>query len=277
MEGDQLNQQHKCRGRSFAWSVGFCAVVGGQFIYWSDGLSAGVGSCGIATFLIGSASVCLILCLAEISSAVPFNGGSFGFTRCTLGYYVGFLVGCCEIMEYLFATSSSMLLVGQVIASAYPQITHYQPMVWLLFYVFALIFQSVGHKRVVFGLVVLSLISLSIISIFCFGAIPYANLQNSAFGEEKFEGGFLNFLKILPLAVRLFMGCETISLCCDEVKSPKSAIPRNYAICAIILSVISIFCFLMTGVSGSMKLASKATFAFDAGKDAKWTCFCFVC
>jgi amino acid transporter len=53
-------------------------TIGGQFYAWNVGLKAGVGSFVIAMLLVGTAYLCLDLCIAEMSSAVPFAGGAYG-------------------------------------------------------------------------------------------------------------------------------------------------------------------------------------------------------
>lgn len=56
------------------WALGITIVIGGQYFNWNAGLAAGFGSYAIATFLIGTAYVCLCLCTSELSSALPFAG-----------------------------------------------------------------------------------------------------------------------------------------------------------------------------------------------------------
>ena len=57
------------------WALGITVVIGGQYFSWNNGLVAGFGSCCIAFALIGSAYLCLVLCIAEITSGLPFEGG----------------------------------------------------------------------------------------------------------------------------------------------------------------------------------------------------------
>jgi amino acid transporter len=64
--------------------VGVALAIGGQFYAWNVGLTAGVGSFFISVWLVGTAYLCLVLCLAEMSSAVPFSGGSFGCVNALL-------------------------------------------------------------------------------------------------------------------------------------------------------------------------------------------------
>jgi hypothetical protein len=59
------------------WAFGIVIVIGGQFIGWNEGLEAGYGSFLIGTLSVGIAFFGLVLCLAEIGSALPFPGNFF--------------------------------------------------------------------------------------------------------------------------------------------------------------------------------------------------------
>lgn len=56
------------------WALGITIVIGGQYLNFNAGLSAGFGSYSIATFFIGIAYICLCFCTSELSSALPFAG-----------------------------------------------------------------------------------------------------------------------------------------------------------------------------------------------------------
>jgi amino acid permease len=56
------------------WALALTTALGGHYLPWSHGLSAGFGSFMIGTALIASAYICLIVCSAELSSALPFAG-----------------------------------------------------------------------------------------------------------------------------------------------------------------------------------------------------------
>jgi len=49
-------------------------VIGGQFISWNKGLAGGFWEYFLSTFLISFNYLCLNLCLAEMTSALPFSG-----------------------------------------------------------------------------------------------------------------------------------------------------------------------------------------------------------
>ena len=58
------------------WALAMSTVIGGQFYDWNRGLSAGFCSLLIATVLVSSAYICLVLSIAELSSALPFAGAN---------------------------------------------------------------------------------------------------------------------------------------------------------------------------------------------------------
>lgn len=58
------------------WALGLTTAIGGHYFAWNEGLSIGFGGFLIALFLISTAFFCLVLCMAELSSALPFAGES---------------------------------------------------------------------------------------------------------------------------------------------------------------------------------------------------------
>ena len=58
------------------WALGITTALGGHFYLWNFALPLGMGSLILATFVVGSGYVCLVLCMAELSGALPFAGNS---------------------------------------------------------------------------------------------------------------------------------------------------------------------------------------------------------
>ena len=59
------------------WCLGITIVIGGQYFGWNESLQTGFGSVLVATFLMATAYICLVFCIAELSSALPFAGEFF--------------------------------------------------------------------------------------------------------------------------------------------------------------------------------------------------------
>ena len=119
------------------WMLGIAVVIGGQYFGWNVGLSCGFGSYVIITFLMGSAYCCLILCTSEIASGLPFAGGAYGLARVSLGYYLGFAVGCSEAIEYIMYTAASTTAFGQMVLIVFDLNDSLAPVVCLVFYISA--------------------------------------------------------------------------------------------------------------------------------------------
>lgn len=58
----------------YLWALGISIALGGQYTGWNKAIAGGFGSALIAAFLVASAYWCLVLSIAELSSAIPFGG-----------------------------------------------------------------------------------------------------------------------------------------------------------------------------------------------------------
>lgn len=73
---DIAEPELSCRPLILTLPTGLTIVIGGQYFAWNHGLTCGFGSYLIAMFLMGSGYLTLCLCLAEMTSAMPFAGKS---------------------------------------------------------------------------------------------------------------------------------------------------------------------------------------------------------
>ena len=99
------------------WALGITVVIGGQYFAWNAGLDAGFGIFAIASLLIAAAYYCLCCCVSELSSCVPFAGGTYGLARCSYGGHIGFLIGCCEAFEYIIYVAVSTITFADMVVS----------------------------------------------------------------------------------------------------------------------------------------------------------------
>ena len=56
------------------WALGLSTTFGGHFYLWSTGLTTGFGGLVVQTFLVFTGYAVLLLCMAELASALPFAG-----------------------------------------------------------------------------------------------------------------------------------------------------------------------------------------------------------
>lgn len=187
------------------WALGITIVIGGQYFAWNEGLTAGFGSLAIATFLIATGYSCLILCIAELSSALPFAGGSYGIARVTVGIYPGFLVGCCDSIESVVYVAVAALTIGKIMTSITLLSAALEPLWWFLFYASAVMLQCWGGRLFWRANLFMAVVSFLIVLMFIFGAAKFADfsaytlLQTQSGYHQYFQGGFVQFMHILPL------------------------------------------------------------------------------
>eukprot|EP00981_Chlorochromonas_danica_P015788 scaffold14449_cov273-Ochromonas_danica.AAC.2 len=100
----------------------------------------GYALCGFYLFLVVSAlyiimHIVLTFCFAELISIVPFSGGGYGYSRCSLGPSMGYMAGIVELGKYLIYTVTSVTRFGLIFQDVYGFGDQYLIMCWLLFFV----------------------------------------------------------------------------------------------------------------------------------------------
>ena len=258
------------------WGLGITIVIGGQYFSWNAGLSAGFGSYSIATCLIAIAYICLCCSVSELASTMPFAGGGYGLARVTLGFYAGFLIGCCEIIEYMVYVSSSVLSLGTMFGTITGMDPKFQPLVWVAFYVSAVSVYCYGGRLFWIVNMFLAISSIIILVIYCLGSIKFADFHNAQFvawdslttsiptqtmidsqsSKAWFVGGFSDFMYVLPLPAWFYVGIESINFACTDIHEPKKNIPRSSLTCIATLVVTSIAVLF---ISSSLPLTADAS------------------
>ncbi|KAG9406848.1 hypothetical protein AC1031_003176 [Aphanomyces cochlioides] len=203
---------HKSSSVLEVWAYGVVTVIGGQLFAWNVGLVAGTISYGIGVFIVGTAYLCMVLSTAEVASVVAFRSGVYGLARCTLGFYFGFMVGCCEVLEYSLFAASNSILVSQILSGLWPALLPYALLL------------SLANQVVSFGIVMLGgrvfwrfilffvVVILAILLLYYFTAMTFASATVYAGGmDTAFLGGLSGFFTALPQATWMFSGIKAIT------------------------------------------------------------------
>src|SRR5436305_10559778 len=95
------------------WALGVGVVITGEYFGWNPGLKEG----GPIGMLLASLFVCAlymawVLCLSELSVAMPFAGGPLAYGRRAFGPGIGFFMGWSMFLESLFATIGTAIATG---------------------------------------------------------------------------------------------------------------------------------------------------------------------
>lgn len=235
-------------GKWDVYLLGITIVIGGQYFCWNTGLAAGLYSYLIAYFLIAFAYITLCFCTSEITGALPFAGGAYGLSRCTLGFFPAFLIGCCEALEYIAYVSSAVLSFVDMVVVTAPTLDDYRPLIWAVFYLSALFFHIRGDRVFWVFKLVIGIVSIAILLLYCFGSIPYADFNKYAASYDNlmFVDGASGFVKVLPLAAWFFVGVKALNLASDQVPQPKQMIPFGQVACMLTLFVTGLTVFFVS-------------------------------
>lgn len=208
------------------WVLGMTIVMGGQSLGWNASLSSDPIYSIAAYFLVGTGYITLCSSISELSGSLPFAGGAYGIALCTLGFLPAFLIGCFEALEYIMLAASATISFGDMLAALEPSLDSYKLLVYAMLYGVSLAVNIIGDTLFWRFNIALGSLSLLILLIYCFGAIPFADFRkNYQLNTMHRNSGFTAFVQVMPWTARFFMGIEAVDLACERVIKPKIWIP----------------------------------------------------
>jgi ethanolamine permease len=164
--------------------------------------------------------VMLALCFAELTSVVPFAGGSFGFCRAALGPFWGFLVGASEVLENIMKVVVCLYLLSSACTMVFETKAHLTPIWMLICYLLLLGIHVRGGSLFWNTVIILGLISIGTVLMFCIGNTKDIDVQ--LYGQldvSTFDGDEQAFLESLYLPIWVYIGLEIVPQTCERVKN----------------------------------------------------------
>eukprot|EP01040_Poterioochromonas_malhamensis_P017031 gene17031-19483_t len=216
------------------WSVLLMVIgvqCGGMSTIWSIGATEGLKKLFLGHALVGLMYVLLAICFAELTSVVPFSGGSFGFCRAALGPFWGFMVGASEVLENIMKVVVCVYLIASACTSVFKTKAHFTPCWILVCYVLLFAIHLRGGSFFCNTIIILGLISIGTVLMFCIGNTKdidvelYGQIDNSTF-----DGHGEDFLSSLYLVIWVYIGLEIVPQTCERVKDVHKNLPRALVI-----------------------------------------------
>jgi ethanolamine permease len=183
----------------------------------------------------------------------------------------GFITGLCENVEYVVTPAVIVTFITAYVNSIFGFDAAYSPLIWVITYIIFLALNIYGVALSYKVTLIITLLSLAVLVIFWFSAIPNMDFNRWALniapdGSELPEGngpwlpfGFTGVLASLPFAVWLFLAIEQLPLAAEESVDPKRDMPKGILLGMATL-VISAFMIVLLNPSvigvGSHKLGS---------------------
>jgi ethanolamine permease len=248
VSADYLAKRQLKRGAA-GWvllaGLGVSYVVSGDFAGWNFGLKqGGWGGLAVATALMATMYLCMVLALAELSSAIPTAGGGYGFARRALGPWGGFLTGTAILLEYAIAPAAIAVFIGSYLQSL---VGIDGPIVYggcYLVFV-GLHLWGVGEAlKLMFAITAVAALALLV---FAVGMVPHFDVANlfdiaptQAAGASPFlPFGYLGIWAAIPYAMWFFLAIEGVPLAAEETQNPARDLPRGIIVAMGVLLVFA--------------------------------------
>ncbi len=215
---------------SLTVDTGFAMILGSRSSTWSSGLIAGYHSVLFNLLFAGSGYLCLCLCMGEMSSALPFSGGIFGFVRAALGPFYGFMVASCEVA---YCLTYVVILVTRlmIIAVSSGEVSAASGMILVLSsYFIVLCVNLVGGRPLFMIMSLAGFLTFGLMMMYLIGTVKDA--ETNAVDFETYAAPFkpLTFEGIMrgcKSAQSQYNGLQYLPLLSEYLPDPRVQMPRS--------------------------------------------------
>lgn len=225
--------------------LGMMIVMGAHNNNWNVDLQQGFMTLITDLMIAGSGFLCLAFCLGEMSSALPFSGGIFGFVRAAGGPFYGYVIACLEL---LFNTAyNSALIVPLMTIPTYLHEFSAASQLWMIGIVYGtiLLILLIGGKPFWTLNTIIGLITLGLIIIYLIGSAANPHMSFVHFCLTQQAVTVKSVMIGRPPLASQFIGIQYLPLVSENLKNPRQQIPKMLIICWIIF----FFSFLFVALS----------------------------
>ncbi len=236
-------------------------ILGNRSTGWNSNINTyGLDILWFNLFFSGFGFVCLCLCMAEMSSALPFSGGLFGFVRASVGPFFGFMVACTEFM---FCMTQMSLKAQRFLSDDDGQL------IVIVMFGFCLVVNLIGG-RPVFALTSFMGFCIAIMMlIYLFGTLSKVGTDEVSYSHYSplpVEFTWFNVMSGRPSVGGQFSGIQYLTLLADLMREPKEQLPRVWLVSLFIFMAMSVFVILAAVSQAPLaKSLQKASFPMQGG------------
>lgn len=269
-------------------ALGLVGILPHSTGLWNFELKAGIGVQIIANLVAAAAFIIFYGSIAELTSTFPFAGGSYAFARCTVGFFLGYLIGCIEVLYY------ALLLVwtngALIVFIRRNNVTVWRNENCIIMALFISNFIICISKKWVYNLfVVLAIFGVCMNLIYIFGSIQFLDFNSWAYLPNHTEDDTLQLLladddngfvdphspskgvifnivtqricEAFSNTLWTYKGLENVNLMSEDVVAPRKMIPlaQMIGVAALVLfnaSIPVIGASMYPGIERLIKLSS---------------------
>jgi len=244
-----------------ATSIGIGAIVGAG-IFVVTGISAGLaGPAVVLSVLISGAIASLTaLSFAELSSAIPKEGGAYAYAHETISPFAGFMVGWLWLISNIVAGAAISIGLASYVAILIPVLP--VKVVAIFACIIVTLVNLFGIKESSLVNNVLVLVKISVLCFFIAVGIFHLTPKNLA---PLMPNGWIGVFQGAALIFFAYAGFARITTVAEEVKNAERTIPMSIllslGICMVIYTLTS---FTAVGLVNYRDLASSGSPLSDA-------------
>lgn len=181
------------------------------------GVEEGFWAYFISYVVIAIGYLMLVLCLAELTSIMAFAGGAYGYVRCAVSPFLGYLLGCCEILQSNLFVVCCIFSMGNAITKSTGLRYEFEILYFIIIYIAVLAFHIPGGRYFWLAMTGCAMLTVVTILLYCLAALfadpnfLYANITTADnYRIESWEE--VHPLHQLYLPAWFFIGSETLIL-----------------------------------------------------------------
>lgn len=208
----------------------YSIVLSGPTTSWNAGYQYGFLSCLTSDIILTVGYACLILCLTEMTSITNFAGGTYGYSRCSLGPVYGFVFGASEILQNNFFTVANVDSIANAISSGSNAPSFLEPLWVLGIYLLLLAIHLRGGPYFWYTMIPLAIYSLLLIVIYLVTAMSMSeHLYNIPLEQRErpnFRGRGYGVMLGLVNAAWFYVGIECVIVTGSKISNGAQQLPK---------------------------------------------------
>jgi ethanolamine permease len=237
-------------GKVDVFLLGVTAVLSGQVTAWAAATAHGFWVLLACTLIPTVGYLILTFCVAEMTSALPFSGGIYGFVRAFSSPLLGFIVAMFEIIVNLCYVSPTVYLLASIPSDYYNVSQSFKLPLCLIIYIALDVILLAGGTLFWQFNRYLGLLVLVLFVTYIIGSATYADFDKWGKGDE-FDVPQL--FQDLPLVSTVYLGIQLLPLSSRLTSKPKKDVPiaMNTMMvvgCMITISLICTSCSQYPGI-----------------------------
>ena len=243
--------------------VGVGAIIGaGIFVVLGVAIGYAGPSIIMSMVIAGVVGSFTAFSFAELSSAIPEEGGAYSYAYNTISPFVGFLVGCLWLFAQIVAGAAISLGFASYFVAAFPMFPVKAIAVIVASALTAL--NLIGIKQSAKVNNVLVIAKIAILGLFIIVGMLYSEPRNLI---EFAPNGFFGVLQGAGFIFFAYLGFGRIATLGEEVKNPERTLPLSILIAlAISLAMYVLTGFTATGLLHYQVLAQSGSPLAEAAK-----------